>query len=286
MAAQASCVGLTRQEQRTAATVIVIGRMLPGPVTMVGGRRVLLSPARMQVRRYLKGSGPRALEVQTGARMSHGQISMAEDGILPSAGQRWEIFSSSRRTPLQTSICLGSRQLAATVLDVLRADGVGSASFGASPAAVRTAIDSLLGQRGLGYRHTSAQCGLDHEIVWWDERTANGLPSLVAYIGHSRFVGYQYGEYGTMTPPHPPLDGTELATARGLRIGDPLTRGRRLYGRAFTISSAQGGTWNLRSARGLIDGYAWGRPTQGDISWQSVVATIDAGDVGCAALSP
>jgi hypothetical protein len=278
----ASCVGLTQREQRAAAKVIVIGKMQPGPFTVVGSRRVLLSPARMKVGRYLKGSGARTVNVQTGAQTSHGQIVMEEDGILPSAGQRWEIFSSSRHTPLQTSICLGSRQLAATVLDVLRADGVGSANFGTSPAAVRTAIDSLLGQRGGPYMR-GGSCDVDHQIKWSDEWTANGEPALTVYFRHSTFVGYQYGD---LIRPRTARAGWRLATTRGLRVGDSLARGRRLYGQAFAISAAQGGTWSVRVARGLIDGYAWGTPKQGDVSWQSVVWTIDAGDVGCPALSP
>ncbi len=112
--AQASCVGLTRPQQRAAAKVIVVGTMLPGPFKRVRNRRVLLSPARMRVTRYLKGSGARTLEVQTGVRVNNDQIEMIEDGILPSAGQRWEILSASSRPPLQSSTCLGSRRLPAS----------------------------------------------------------------------------------------------------------------------------------------------------------------------------
>ncbi len=109
-ATEASCVGLTQPEQRAAAKVIVIGRMLPGPAAHFQNHQVLLFPARMRVSRYLKGSGPRTVEVQTGVRLSSGQIQMQEDGILPSAGERWEILSSSRQMPLLSSICLGSRR--------------------------------------------------------------------------------------------------------------------------------------------------------------------------------
>jgi hypothetical protein len=113
-AAEASCVGLNRQQQRAAAKVIVIGRMLSGRSTMVGKREVLLSPARMRASRYVKGAGPQTVKVQTGVRLSRGQIQTEEDGIMPSAGQRWEILSSSRQMPLRTSICIGSGQLAPT----------------------------------------------------------------------------------------------------------------------------------------------------------------------------
>ena len=89
-----------------------------------------------------------------------------------------------------------------------------------------------------------------------------------------------------MTPPRPPLHGIELATGRGLRLGDTLARGRGLYGRAFRLSAAQGGSWSEGMGSGRLRGYAWGRPKHGDVSWQSVVATIDAGNVGCPAVSP
>jgi hypothetical protein len=56
----------------------------------------------------------------------------------------------------------------------------------------------------------------------------------------------------------PPGRGLALATTRGLRIGDALARGRQLYGRSFAISAAQGGSWDVRVAGGLISGYAWG----------------------------
>lgn len=69
-------------------------------------------------------------------------------------------------------------------------------------------------------------------------------------------------------------------------MGDTLARGRQLYGPRFGMSSAQGGTWGVRVTGGLLTGYAWGTPKRGDVSWQSVVAAIDAGDVGCPALAP
>ena len=77
-----------------------------------------------------------------------------------------------------------------------------------------------------------------------------------------------------------------LATTRGLTVGDELSRGRKLYGAAFRTSTAQGGVFLISAPAGRIDGYAWGSPKYGDVSLQSLVATIDAGNVGCPALSP
>ena len=177
-------------------------------------------------------------------------------------------------------------------LDVLRADGIGRVGFGASPAAVRRTIDALVGQRGGGYAR-GGTCGLDHVIAWSDQRTGSaepptvsGQPALIAYFRRSRFAGYQFGNLNLAVPPSRPPGGWTLATTRGLRVGDTLADGAHLYGRAFAISTAQGGSWSVHASRGRLEGYAWGRPAHGDVSLQSVVSTIDAGDVGCAALTP
>jgi hypothetical protein len=165
------------------------------------------------------------------------------------------------------------------VLDVLRAGGIAGLRFGASPSSVQAAIDSLLRQPGATYGR-GGSCGLDHRITWWDDWTADGEPALTVYFRRAAFAGYQVGELGR---PRNPPGGWALATARGLRVGDTLKRGRRLYGREFAISTAQGGSWSVRVRGGLIRGYASGVPGHGE---QVEVATIDGGDVGCPALSP
>jgi hypothetical protein len=171
------------------------------------------------------------------------------------------------------------------VLDVLGTDGIARARFGASPAAVRQAIDALVGQRGGAYAR-GGSCQLDHAITWSQQPSESGEPGLITYFRRSAFAGYQFGDADLGLPPRQPPGGWTLATARGLRVGETLAWGRHLYGRAFAISAAQGGSWSVRAAGGRLDGYAWGRPQHGDVSWHSVVSTIDAGDVGCAALSP
>ena len=55
------------------------------------------------------------------------------------------------------------------------------------------AVDSLIGQRGGAYARRGS-CGLDHQIKWWDQWTANGEPALTVYFRHSTFVGYQFGD--------------------------------------------------------------------------------------------
>lgn len=186
--------------------------------------------------------------------------------------------ASSQSRPIAAEV--SSTQI--RIRDVLRGNGIGSVRFGASPHVVRTEIDSLLGQSGIGHQ-SAGDCGIDHTIQWWDQPTANGEPELTVYFSHSAFAGYQFGD---LSRPRHQSGGWALATGRGLRLGEKLARGRKLYGHAFKLSSAQGGTWHLRTLRGRLDGYAWGTPSYGDVSWHSLVETIDAGEVGCPALSP
>jgi len=128
------------------------------------------------------------------------------------------------------------------VLDVLYVSGIGSVRFGASPADVRVAIDSLLEQRGGAYTR-GGSCRVNHEITWLDQWTASGEPALTVYFARSAFAGYQFGALNTISPPRNPPGGWVLATARGLRVGDTLARGQQLHGRSFATTTAQGGSW-------------------------------------------
>jgi hypothetical protein len=168
-------------------------------------------------------------------------------------------------------------------LRVLKPDGIGSMRFGAGSLAVRRAINVVVGQAGGPYTR-GGSCGVDHQIKWWDQWTANGEPALTAYFHRGAFVGYQYGELNAGGLLRKPSGGWRLATSEGLRVGDTLARGRRLYGSAFSVSAAQGGSWNARVAGGVITGYAM--PARRPGIKQGLVETIDAGDVGCPAVAP
>jgi hypothetical protein len=80
--------------------------MLPGPTVNLGGQQVLLSPARLKVTRYLKGSGPAIVSVITAVSRAGGTVN--EEGIEPQPGQQWKIYTPSRHIPYQTSVCDGS----------------------------------------------------------------------------------------------------------------------------------------------------------------------------------
>lgn len=108
-----SCAGLSRAQQLARARLVFDGVMLPGVTVRTG---VLASPARVRVERYLKGHGPAIVMVSTAVTLGSGATGVAEDGIAPRAGERWRIYTTSRRQPFGTSICAGSRRLPAVSL--------------------------------------------------------------------------------------------------------------------------------------------------------------------------
>ncbi len=106
----ASCAGLSPAKQVADARVVIVGKMLPG-VTLSYGNHVLASPARVRVLRYLKGRGPKTVRVETAIARMPGGIQTTEDGITPTAGQLWKIYSTSKRSPYQTATCAGSQEI-------------------------------------------------------------------------------------------------------------------------------------------------------------------------------
>lgn len=149
---------------------------------------------------------------------------------------------------------------------VLYGNAVGTARLGEEAHTAILRLDVLL-ERGPGKPYDcNYACDFDHE--------ATGL-GLTYFFARGRFVGYDYWaarHHATVV----------LATAKRLRIGGRLYKGRRLYGRAFRVGRAQGGTWSSTTSRGPIFGY-----TRGDLNGpRATVLAIEAGDVGCPAMTP
>jgi hypothetical protein len=136
--------------------------------------------------------------------------------------------------------------------DVLSGRGIATARLGTRLVPTLVAVSDLLGV--FGDRIPGRGCGVD--------RGEHMLDHNDLFFGHGRFVGYEYS-------------GRFLATTAGLRVGDTIARARQLYGAAFNTSAAQGGSWSAAGLRGYLTAPQNGR-----------IATIDAGNVGCPALSP
>ena len=110
--ARASCAPLSNAEQRALADVIFEGVALDGETE----NGTLVSPARFQVARYLKGSGPEVAQVTTAYEQSgpFGLFgsSRKSTGITPRPGERWRIHAQTTSGDvLDTSRCLGSERL-------------------------------------------------------------------------------------------------------------------------------------------------------------------------------
>jgi hypothetical protein len=176
-------------------------------------------------------------------------------------GPFWFRLSSgprSVRVPVSPPPCVDHRQSTGFALFELRSPnvlgerGIATVRFGTSFGHTLNAITNLLGV--FGSRTSGRGCGVD--------TTEQLLDRNRLFFDRGRFVGYEYS-------------GDFLATLGGLRVGDTLERARRLYGAAFTTSSAHRPTWSAAGLRGYLTSPDHGR-----------IATIDAGHVGCAALHP
>ncbi len=102
--AQASCV--SGSESMDSADTAFEGVAMSGPITPDGA---LLSPARFEVTRWVKGDGPAEVEVPTAVQQARegGMLKVFSVGIVPSPGERWLVMLRGG-----SPICTGSRLLA------------------------------------------------------------------------------------------------------------------------------------------------------------------------------
>jgi hypothetical protein len=176
-------------------------------------------------------------------------------------GRYWFRLSGggkSVRVPVPVPPCIDRRESTGFGLfalpspNLLSSAGIGPATLGGRFSVTLVRLGYLLGV--WGHRVNRGGCGVE-----WTERMLDGLD---LFTGRGLFLGYEYR-------------GRFLATVRGLRVGDPVSRGRQMYGAAFKVSAAQGGSWSAAGLRGYLTTPQNGR-----------IMTIDAGNVGCPAVSP
>jgi len=100
-----------------------------------------------------------------------------------------------------------------------------------------------------------------------------------AYFDHGEFVGYSSSE-GIGAPPA----ADAPASVKGLQTGDLLPKAQQLYGSAFVTSLDQGGSWIASTPEGTLYGFLTAEPNQ--TQTVPLIGSIEAGSVGCPALSP
>lgn len=148
---------------------------------------------------------------------------------------------------------------------VLLGDGIGTARFGQTEAVAIANLDKSLGSpRSDTPKKQKGDCNIDAYIEW---------QTAWAYFYHGHFVGYVTGP-----------QKSKAATTKGLKVGDTVIQARKEYGTAFSTSRAQGGSWLATTPTGTLDGYLTSEPNLS--TPVARIASIEAGAVGCPALSP
>jgi hypothetical protein len=156
---------------------------------------------------------------------------------------------------------------------VLRGNGLGAAAFGQPAPVAFAALRQILGAPNSAKPvDLVGNCTIDSAMEW---------RAMTAYFFHGAFVGYATGSLLGGSANAGPSDVT---TASGLRIGDPLTRAAELYGASLRTSYAQGGSWFVVTPTGTLAGYLTSEVNSTRPAPR--IADITAGSVGCPAASP
>jgi hypothetical protein len=158
-----------------------------------------------------------------------------------------------------------------------RGNGIGGATFGQPEALAIAELDKVLGAPAM--RRPAGDvgsCTVDAYLTW---RT------MTAYFFRGRFVGYLSASLPGFQSAGSPDVIPNAATAAGLRIGDDVAQGRRIYGSAFVVLFSQGGSWRVSTSTGKLDGYLTAVPGRRTPPVPRV-ADVSAGSVGCPAASP
>ncbi len=123
-------------------------------------------------------------------------------------------------------------------------------------------------------------CGIQRETVWTSPAVAD---PLTVFEQNDRLAGYRYGApLSQIGLKHGP--GAVLQTARGLTVGQTIAQASRLYGPRLSTTAADGvGSWRVTQHDGDQSGLVLPitYPLR-NVTNQNKIATIDAGNVGCA----
>ncbi len=161
--------------------------------------------------------------------------------------------------------------------------GISDERFGQPAAAVVEWLNQAAGPAA--YTQVPIRgCGIDHESVWTSPALAD---PLTIYEHDGRFVGYSYGAPASGQPVLSRGPGAVLLTRAGLTLGTTVGTARRRYGVPFRTSIASGGTWQLAVDNGRLRGSL--QPLEyplRTVTAKNPVATISAGQTGCAGKTP
>jgi hypothetical protein len=140
------------------------------------------------------------------------------------------------------------------------AAGFAGVAFGTAQDAAQAELVNLLGKptKDVTRSDLPASCGISATAEW---------KGFSAFYFKGKFAGYEYR-------------GVDVQGPHGLHVGMSIAAAKASAGHDFTTSAAQGGSWLLQTSEGKVSGYLDGMPPKGRI------ASIDAGSVGCPAMTP
>jgi hypothetical protein len=152
----------------------------------------------------------------------------------------------------------------------LEGNGIASLRFGASQSVAVDQVETLFGTMRTVTVKPEENCRISAE---------SSTSNVEVFFEDRRFVGYEIGSAMAKIIAKP-----AVVTAAGLRIGDSIRQARKIYGAAFSTSSAQGGSWSVQTTRGRLMGLLVGPPVPIGISDR--IELVAAGYVGCPAMTP
>jgi hypothetical protein len=140
------------------------------------------------------------------------------------------------------------------------AAGFGDIAFGTGEDAAQAALVKLLGEpkKDVTRSGLPAACRVSSSAEW---------EGFTAFYFNGAFTGYEYR-------------GADLEGPDGLNVGMSVAAAKESAGKDFSTSFAQGGSWLLHTPSGKLFGYLDAVPPKARI------ASIDAGAVGCSAMTP
>ncbi len=150
---------------------------------------------------------------------------------------------------------------------VLHGDGLANLRFGTRATLVVRTLGATLGRptSPLASAPGTVRCGVDAAAAW---------RGVIVFVDRGVFVGYSVTANAR----------TPLRADNGLAIGDTVAQARRIFGRRLRLSGNQGGAWFARIPTGRYYGFlAPSGPPPGP---RSTILSIEAGRVGCPAMTP
>ncbi|HVY09054.1 MAG TPA: hypothetical protein VHB18_02790 [Mycobacteriales bacterium] len=140
------------------------------------------------------------------------------------------------------------------------AAGFADVAFGTSEETAQAGLVKLLGapKKDLTDSGLPKACHVSSSAEW---------DGFTAFYFNDSFTGYEYR-------------GADLQGPDGLNVGMSAAAAKEVEGKAFSTSAAQGGSWLLNTSSGKLFGYLDG------VTSKARIASIDAGSVGCAAMTP